>query len=560
MATSGTFVKSIRTGYELRLVWNVDKQNILNNTSSITVKVQLVSTGSNYTINSSATKYGTLTIDGKSYSFSFSAALSGNQVKTIYTKSAIITHDNNGSKVCAFRAECGINVTLSGTYFGNVVVSGNGTFNAIPRASTPTLSPSTVTMGNAMTISISRASTAFTHTLTYSLGSMSGTIRSNVGTSATWNVPVNLANAITKSTTGIGTITCRTYNGSTLIGTKTVNFVANVPDSVVPIISNVAVSENTAGIAEKFGTYVQGKSALNISISAVGAYGSTISKYESTFEKTTYHKDDFVSDVITGSGAMNLVTTVTDSRGRTAKYTKTISVLAYSAPKITTFRASRANSDGTQNYEGKNASIEINFKIASLNNLNDASYTIAYRQKGTSAWTNIASDASYGMNDTIITDALFNGDLSYDLSLTLRDYFGAVQALIDIPTAFTLIDFRGTGRGIEFGAVSNEDVFGVSMNAKFRKNIDIDGNVNWWGLQAGWNSITPVANTPTSVEIVFDKPFKTVPRVVATIESNVPGKQVTGIGVTDITETGFTAWITRTNTTITYFNWIAIGV
>ena len=65
MANKGTLTETIRTGYELKIVWNIDSQSIPNNTSNVMVKVQLVSTGSSYAINSTAPKSGTLYIDGK---------------------------------------------------------------------------------------------------------------------------------------------------------------------------------------------------------------------------------------------------------------------------------------------------------------------------------------------------------------------------------------------------------------------------------------------------------------------------------------------------------------
>lgn len=139
MAASGTITKAIRTGYEMRLVWKVGSQSVANNTSSVTVQVQLVSKGSSYTINSSASKSGTVTINGTKYSFTFSAALSGNQVKTIYTKTVTVAHNANGSKTCTFASTIGIKVTLGGTYYGDVTASGSGTFDTIPRATTPTL-------------------------------------------------------------------------------------------------------------------------------------------------------------------------------------------------------------------------------------------------------------------------------------------------------------------------------------------------------------------------------------------------------------------------------------
>jgi hypothetical protein len=40
----------------------------------------------------------------------------------------------------------------------------------------------------------------------------------------------------------------------------------------------------------------------------------------------------------------------------------------------------------------------------------------------------------------------------------------------------------------------------------------------------------------------------------------VPGSQVTGVGVTSVTASGLTVWVTRTNTTATTVNWLVIGV
>lgn len=90
MATSGTIQKAIRTGYRMQIAWSVDSQSVTDNTSKVTAKVQLVSTGASYTINSSASKAGNLTINGTKYTFNFTASLSGNQTKTIYTKTVSI--------------------------------------------------------------------------------------------------------------------------------------------------------------------------------------------------------------------------------------------------------------------------------------------------------------------------------------------------------------------------------------------------------------------------------------------------------------------------------------
>lgn len=458
MATSGTYTTTIRTGYQIKLVWEVTSQNVANNTSTVSVKAQLVSTGSSYTINSSATKSGTLKINGTSYSFTFSAALSGNQTKNIVTKSVTISHNADGTKSCAFEVNAGINVTLSGTYYGTVTAKGTGTFNTIPRASKPSLSASTVEMGKSITITTNRASSAFTHVLSYSFGSLSGTIASNVGASHSWTVPLSLANAIPSATSGTGTITCKTYNGSTLIGTASVNFKATVPASVVPSISKVTISEAVSGIAAKFKGYVQHNSKLAVAITAAGSHKSTISKYETTIQGVSYHKNSFTSNVLTASGTIAVKTTVTDSRGRTATVTNNVSVLAYSLPKIANFHAFRCDANGNEDTEGTRVKVELNFSISTVNNLNDKYYEVVYRKKDSSdSWGAIASGNIYSRNDSFVSGSYFNVDNAYDLALQLYDYFGGARAELDIPTAFTLIDFKANGKGIAFGKVAESD-------------------------------------------------------------------------------------------------------
>jgi putative tail protein len=158
-----TITKSIKAGYETRIVWDIDSQNIPNNTSIVTVKVQLVSTDSLSTISETAIKYGSLTIDGETNNFTFSAVLSGNQIKTVYTKTVIIPHNEDGTKICAFSASIGIALALSGTYYGTINISGSGAFTTIPRPSSISLSASSVEMGNTLTINISRSASSLTH-------------------------------------------------------------------------------------------------------------------------------------------------------------------------------------------------------------------------------------------------------------------------------------------------------------------------------------------------------------------------------------------------------------
>lgn len=104
---------------------------------------------------------------------------------------------------------------------------------------------------------------------------------------------------------------------------------------------------------------------------------------------------------------------------------------------------------------------------------------------------------------------------------------------------------------------------------KVKKRSQINGTWTAWGecvmsqdiptIQCGFVSITPsAANTPTSKEVTFPTPFAGVPTVVLTPRSSAPGTSVTEVAVTGTTKNGFNAILTRTTTTTTSVNWIAV--
>ena len=76
-----------------------------------------------------------------------------------------------------------------------------------------------------------------------------------------------------------------------------------------------------------------------------------------------------------------------------------------------------------------------------------------------------------------------------------------------------------------------------------------------WG-RAGF---TPVANTPTRVDVTFPRAFAEPPGMIVTPNSRVIGTQVLGWGYAGVTTTGCELWVTRTNTDDTNLCWFAIG-
>ena len=182
--------------------------------------------------------------------------------------------------------------------------------------SQPTVSSSSVNLGSAVTIYTNRQSTATTHTLLYSFGSTSGTIASNVGASVSWTPPLSLASQIPSATSGICTITCQSYNGGTLTGTRTCTVTLNVPSTVVPSISSVTVEDTNSTVVSRIAAFVKGLSTLSVAITAAGVYGSTISSYRTSLDGVNYTAASFTATKkLSVAGDMTMTVTVTDSRG-----------------------------------------------------------------------------------------------------------------------------------------------------------------------------------------------------------------------------------------------------
>ena len=98
-----------------------------------------------------------------------------------------------------------------------------------------------------------------------------------------------------------------------------------------------------------------------------------------------------------------------------------------------------------------------------------------------------------------------------------------------------------------------------------RFTVDKDGNTTITGklsaanISSGRITITPsAANTPTSANVTGLNLTGT-PRITVSPNTSLPGTQVTGVSFANATTTGFTVWLTRTNTTSTGIDWMVIA-
>jgi hypothetical protein len=91
--------------------------------------------------------------------------------------------------------------------------------------------------------------------------------------------------------------------------------------------------------------------------------------------------------------------------------------------------------------------------------------------------------------------------------------------------------------------------------------FDVLGVLTASNIAYGTINITPsAANTPTSFTINGLNLLGTTFTAFATAQTTLPGTQVTGVGVTSVSATGLTVWLTRTNTTSTGISWMVMGI
>lgn len=112
-----------------------------------------------------------------------------------------------------------------------------------------------------------------------------------------------------------------------------------------------------------------------------------------------------------------------------------------------------------------------------------------------------------------------------------------------------------------------ESLFDGSAHASFQGEnsspctLDVLGVLTASNIAYGTVTITPsAANAPTSIAVTGLNVAGGTFIALLSAQTSVPGTQVTGVGYSNLSSTGLTIWLTRTNTTVTNVSWMVIGV
>ena len=388
-----------------------------------------------------------------------------------------VSHNADGSKTLTVSAFSG-QVWKDSGYLTATAAAQSFQLAAIPRATEPVMGAAT--MGEAVRISLPRASSAFTHTLSYVFGAASGTIAENAGTEVQWTVPESLAAQIPDSSVGTGTLTCRTYNGGTLVGTKTVTFTATVPQSMKPALTNgwATVSYDNSGTkASGIAAWVQGyskaKAVFNSSKIAC-KQGASIAKYAVTYLGKTVEESPYRTETISTTSA-TVRCTVTDSRGLTAWEDVTMELESYAPPMLVGAALYRADGEGAAADSGTHIAGLATAKFSSIGGRNTATIKGYWKSVGGSYGEGVT--LPFGAVGLVTGDVEIAGDRSYTAKIVVTDSLGnSTEFEENIPTEQVSFHLKEGGKGAAFGKAAEQDeLLDVAWDARFREDVQVDG-------------------------------------------------------------------------------------
>ena len=455
-------------------IWLIS-QDIANNRSKVGYQLWIRKNSYSPSWTASTSSSFTMSLDGSVVaSGNFSYDFRNSDALRLTNGETWITHNADGSK-----PSLPIKGTANVLTFGYTEVNSVGALPTIARASSPTFDGSaTFDAGSTVRILMNRASTSFTHDVRWLFGTQSGTVANDVATGVDWTPSLSLLTQIPNNTSGNGTISVSTFNGSTLIGTRDLTFYLRAGSSIVPTVNSVTVVDQNSTVVSVVGALVQNLSNVKVTATSSGIQGSTIKETEITVAGTPVASGKTI--LITKAGSNPVVAKVTDSRGRTGSRTQATPALAYTNPTVSRFEVIRSNAAGVAQDDGAYLRYDLTAAVASLVNGSEKNgMTITIKTRPTSgSWSTrntITTGLSYATGAVITGGAVFPVSSSFDVQVTVTDKVGrSYVAQTTVATALVALDLNGKSVGI--GKFHERGVLDVGGDTYINGNLNVSGN------------------------------------------------------------------------------------
>lgn len=468
--------------------------NIANNTSKVTVTVQLKSSA-NQTAWNGYSQSLSVSIDGVSVgSKSFTYSIPAWGTATLGTYSRVVTHNSDGTKTAR------IQVSASGGGDSGSIDKNLG-LTTIARASEVSLTPSTVNFGDVVRIKVHKKSSGFTSTVKVSWNTGTTVLWDKISwTEGDWTLPREWAPP--NGTTGWGRILVDTYNGTTLVGTKEARINGTVPNNATfnPTANAPTFTEkNTKVSTGMAGVWVAGQSKIEYKATFTTRVNATAKSavFRVVHNGKTYNHTATISgttatftDSIGGSGAHSVQLVLTDSRGRVATSSaSSFTAVAYSPPRLTVASANRSASSATS------LLVSVTATGSSVSAKNTMTLKIYTKPVTSSTWTHKHTVTSTNGSITL-TNHTFTGyseTNAFDVQFEVYDELtNSIYSETTVSTTKVLMDaYRDWGIGI--GKMFDPNMGGslqVGGGIIFNNMIVDTTDTGWIGSESLLNGFT----------------------------------------------------------------------
>lgn len=421
-----------------------------------------------YKFPSTATAVQIWSSTSKTYSYTFPTSLAASITDAVSGTGTITVQTKNGT-------------ASVGTATATLTLS-------IPRASIGNIS---ATMGTAKTITINNyGMSSLEYKITYSFGSSSGTVTNRTSsTSVSFTFPTSLVSEIPNASSGTGTLTITTYNGTSTIGTRTSTLTLTAQASAVPSATFTTTIVNTSSTIDAWGIAVQGYSSISASVTGTGYNGSTIKQMSlsGTGINVTQTYSTTSATLTASSGVLSSVTgdqtysaSVVDSRGRSASISsQTITIWQYNLPTLDNVSILRCTSAGVIDPTGNYVKPTYTAGYSSLDGNNTATISLQYRELGASSWSTYSGTVTSGTAITLPGQEGVDVSKTYEMRLSIRDALNTVYStLVSVPSARRVLNVNPTGDSLAVGGfadVNASDEFKVYWNTIMENGLTVNG-------------------------------------------------------------------------------------
>ena len=428
---------------------------------------------------------------------------------TTLSNGASITHGE--TLTVSFAAASGYALsthTVNGASFasgGTHVVSGavSVTATASRKASTiASLSTSAATLGT-ISLTMNRAATNY-HKATVTAGGNTLTTTAAFASSVAISVPRSWFSGYPSAASFTATVSVQSYTTSACTvsvgaaATKTLTIKAD--SGMKPVLQSgyMTLAPYNTGAVSGLSGYVSGYSKATATLNNAkrdmsAAVGASVASVKLTGGGVTATSAPYRTGVLTGKQTVTV--TVTDTRGRSASQSITVSTLPYSPPKISAVTVFRCTSNGARSDEGAYFSVKATLKYSGLNGENSATLK-ANGVSLTSATAKIIYDGA--ASDSVI-----------GVTIVARDRLGdATETRVTrtLPGRRWAMRFRANGRGVAFGMSPTEDETLETPDSWLIKTgtLQADSNAN---LISNWDWRDPVNQREIRTHTAGDMAF-----------------------------------------------------